>query len=62
MRDTADSIANLLNEENADFVSIQEADSDSTRTYHVDETKILRQNMPKYYNVSACCFDSPFLF
>ncbi len=60
--ETAENISQLLNKENADFVSLQEVDSDSTRTYHVDETKLLRQNMPQYYNVSACCFDSPFLF
>ena len=62
MRDTADSIANLLNEENADFVSLQEVDSDSTRTYHVDETQIIKDKLQNYNSVTACCFDSPFLF
>lgn len=60
--ETSQNIANVIKEQDADFVSMQEVDSDSTRTYHVDETKIIRQSAETYFNVNACCFKSPFLF
>lgn len=60
--ETAQNISQLLKSENADFVSLQEVDSDSTRTYHINEVDIINNNLDKYSNVTACCFDSPFLF
>lgn len=62
VEETTDKIASLLKKENADFYSLQEVDSDSTRTYHVDETQIIKDKLNQYYSAMACCFDSPFLF
>lgn len=60
--ETTESIADVLKDQNADFISLQEVDSDSTRTYHIDETKIIHRTLKDYYSVNCCCFDSPFLF
>ena len=59
--ETSENIGNYLNDLNADFYSLQEVDSNSTRTYHVDETEIIKEKMNKFSSVDAVCFDSPFL-
>ena len=44
-----------------DFVLFQEVDCDSTRSYHVDQTKILAEKFPEYDSTYALNYDSPFL-
>lgn len=55
-------IAALLAAQKADFYFVQEVDVDSTRTYHTDETALLRQALPGYSSVWGQNYDSPFLF
>ncbi|MBO4572884.1 MAG: endonuclease/exonuclease/phosphatase family protein [Clostridia bacterium] len=55
-------IASLLKEQNADIYFVQEVDTDSTRTYHVDERKYLTSALSGKAYVYAQNFDSPFLF
>lgn len=55
-------IAALLAAQKADFYFVQEVDADSTRTYHTDETALLRQALPGYSSVWGQNYDSPFLF
>ena len=45
-----------------DFALIQEVDTDSTRTYHVNEYDIVRSVLSNYESVFAQNFDSPYLF
>lgn len=60
-KNTAD-IANFVAGQNADFVGLQEVDSNADRTYHVNEVGMIRNSLPSYSDVNACCFNSPFLF
>lgn len=55
-------IANFLKEQDADFIALQEVDSNSDRTYHVNEVDMIRNQLADYSNVTACCYDSSFLF
>ena len=55
-------IARVLAEKKADFYFVQEVDAGSTRTYHRDETALLRQALPGYSSVWGQNYDSPFLF
>ena len=45
-----------------DFALIQEIDLDATRSYHVNEYSILKENIPAYNCVFAQNYDSAFLF
>ncbi|MBQ7566743.1 MAG: endonuclease/exonuclease/phosphatase family protein [Oscillospiraceae bacterium] len=56
-----DRIGALLAEQNADFLLVQEVDTSSTRTYHVDEYDLLREALAPYDSVFAQNYDSPFL-
>lgn len=58
-----DKICALLKAQNAQFISVQELDSDSTRTYHVDERSILEEKLDRevYDSVYVLNYDSPFL-
>lgn len=47
---------------NPDFIFIQEIDFDSTRTYHLDELELFRNEFADYSNVFAINYDSSFLF
>ena len=47
--------------ENADFLFIQEVDTDSTRSYHVDQSSLLRDRFSGYDSVFALNYDSPYL-
>jgi len=55
-------IADTLAKENADFYFIQEVDTDSTRSYHIDERVYLTDKLTNKMTVFAQNFDSPFLF
>lgn len=47
---------------NADLMLLQEVDLDATRSYHVDETALVREAFPEYASVFARNYDSAFLF
>ena len=58
-----EAIGGLLDQRNADFITLQEVDTDSTRTYHVDEHSMLEERVDreKYECFYALNYDSPFL-
>lgn len=62
VRDCVIAAAQTLDDYSPDFLLIQEVDFDSTRSYHVDEAAMLRENFPAHTSVFAQNFDSPFLF
>ena len=45
-----------------DFCLLQEADVDATRSFHIDQTALIRTAMPAYASVYASNFHSAFLF
>lgn len=45
-----------------DFALVQEIDLNSTRSYHVDEYALLKEDFATYYTVFAQNYDSAFLF
>lgn len=47
---------------NPDFMFLQEVDTDSTRSYHVDESKLITDSFSAYGSVFALNYDSPYLF
>lgn len=51
----------LLEKANSDFYTLQEVDTDSTRSYHLDERDIFIQAFPGYGYDFAENFHSPFL-
>lgn len=58
-------IGDVLDHQNADFLLIQEIDTDSTRSYHVNELKLLSERLHvnhAYDSVFAQNYNSPFLF
>lgn len=55
-------IGDVLAGEKADFYFVEEVDTDSTRSYHVDESVELVNSLPSHASVWAQNFDSPFLF
>jgi len=54
-------IGSLLKKQDADFYILQEVDTDSTRSYHVDETIPMRKACAGMSNVWAQNYDSPYL-
>lgn len=52
----------LISDINPDFILVQEVDRDGTRSYHIDELKVLNQFVKGYYYDFAQNYDSPFLF
>lgn len=58
-------IGRKLADEDADFLLVQEIDTDSTRSYHIDEYRMLNDILGgcrSYNRVFAQNYDSPFLF
>lgn len=55
-------VAGVLKQVDPDFALLQEVDTDSTRSYHVDEASLLRQALPDRASVFAQNYDSPYLF
>ncbi len=53
--------ADAIKELSPDFVLFQEADTDGTRSHHVDEYALLRQAFPEFASVFAQNYDSPYL-
>lgn len=52
----------LLNNENADFILLEEVDKDATRSHHIDQHKYFEDKMTGYDSVFAVNYDSPYLF
>ncbi|MBR0462817.1 MAG: hypothetical protein IJJ23_00300 [Clostridia bacterium] len=52
----------VLSAQDADFILLQEVDFDSTRTYHLDERKLLQDTLSGYQTAFAQNYDSPYLF
>jgi endonuclease/exonuclease/phosphatase family metal-dependent hydrolase len=58
-----DHISHVLADEQADFLLVQEVDTDSTRSYHVNELDVLNGVLAQGYDQTfARNYDSPFLF
>ena len=55
------SAGECVSEQEPDIVLFQEVDLDSTRTYHVNEVKLLSGIYPDYTGAFALNYDSPFL-
>lgn len=53
--------AGAISARNPDFAFFQEVDTNSTRSYHVDEVALLNMSFPDYASVYAQNYDSPFL-
>ena len=56
-------IGSLLDEQEAQFLLLQEVDTDATRTYHVDEYAMLKGRLREhnYDDLYVCNYDSPYL-
>ena len=56
-------ICSLLKEQDAQLISVQELDTNATRTYHVDERSILEEKFDRevYDSIYVLNYDSPFL-
>ena len=61
LKENLDEIAALLQKEDADFCLLEEVDVDATRTYHFDESAVLRSAFPDRTCVYAQNYYSPFL-
>ena len=57
-----DGALNIIQDENPDFMLLQEVDLDGTRSHHIDQTTLVRDAFPKYSSVFAQNYDSPYLF
>lgn len=55
-------ITKFLNDENPDFMMIEEVDTDSTRSWHVNQKEILEKAFSGYDSVFGMNYDSPYLF
>lgn len=51
----------LMGSYDPDFAFIEEIDTDSTRSYHVNERSILDRYFPAFYRIDAVDYDSAFL-
>lgn len=47
---------------NADFILCQEVDVNGNRSYHINESQLVREALPDYTSVFAQNYDSPYLF
>lgn len=54
-------VAKVANEQEPDIILYQEVDTDSTRSYHVNEAKMLKDSFDKFDNVFAVNYHSAFL-
>lgn len=59
--DTVSGAAALTASLNPDFALLQEIDLNSTRSYHVNEYDLIREEFQDYYSVFAVNYDSAFL-
>ena len=61
LKDNLESISKEINAASPDFLLLQEVDTDGTRSYHVNEADILKENIGNGAFVFAPNYDSPFL-
>lgn len=62
VKETIKGAGELVASKDPDFALVQEIDLDATRSYHVNEYSILKENIPAYNCVFAQNYDSAFLF
>ena len=62
VKETIKGAGELVASKDPDFALVQEIDLDATRSYHVNEYSILKENIPDYNCVFAQNYDSAFLF
>lgn len=62
VKETIKGAGELVASKDPDFALAQEIDLDATRSYHVNEYSILKENIPAYNCVFAQNYDSAFLF
>ena len=62
VKETIKGAGELVGSKDPDFALVQEIDLDATRSYHVNEYSILKENIPAYNCVFAQNYDSAFLF
>ena len=62
VKETIKGASELVASKDPDFALVQEIDLDATRSYHVNEYSILKENIPAYNCVFAQNYDSAFLF
>ena len=55
-------IAAVLHGLNSDFTFVQEVDTNSTRSYHIDQREYVKQGLENTYYTFALNYDSPYLF
>ena len=60
--DAINGAANYAQKENPDFMIFQEVDRDSTRSYHVNQEKLITNKFSNYYENFAVNYDSAYLF
>lgn len=60
--ETIDCVNLLIGWLNPDFIMLQEVDEDATRSYHVNERKMIEDAFLSYDSVFAVNYDSSFLF
>ena len=53
---------NAMKKINADFMLFQEIDTDSSRSYHINQVKKVSQNFANYEEIFANNFHSPFCY
>lgn len=61
VRETVSAAAAFTASYEPDFVLFQEVDTDSTRSYHVNQNELLRQELAAYYSAYAVNYDSSFI-
>ena len=61
VNETVTGAAELVRSLDPEIVMFQEIDTDGTRSYHVDQKKLIDGILPEYTNVFAVNYDSPFL-
>ncbi|KRN89243.1 endonuclease/exonuclease/phosphatase family protein [Ligilactobacillus ceti] len=55
-------VINTIKKHSSDFILLQEVDTDSTRSYHVNQAKMINNAFSHTANVFANNFHSPYLF
>lgn len=61
VRDCFDKGLTQVGKFNPDFVLFQEIDLDSTRSFHIDQTKLVTDAFPAFQSVTAINYDSAYL-
>lgn len=62
VRENLSGAMEAIRKANADLILCQEVDVDGDRSYHIDESQLVREAFPEYTSVFAQNYDSPYLF